>query len=143
MIKVTALNHACLVVSDRKRSEEIFMGVLGLERHGSVESWYWIDGNTTLHLVEIGDEALESCVAKEIQHIALQVSSLSEALSVLLEAGLSVFQMNFQGETRDLTSAAAPLDFGLGTLFFNDFDGNLIELIEPGRGVFTEAMMYR
>jgi len=36
-----------------------------------------------------------------------------------------------------------PLDFGTGTLFVRDPDGNLLEFLQMGRGFFTEAVRPR
>jgi catechol 2,3-dioxygenase-like lactoylglutathione lyase family enzyme len=43
-----------------------------------------------------------------------------------------------QSEHRPIGSTDRPLDFGIGTIFVRDPDGNLIEFVEKDRGIFGE-----
>jgi len=47
--------------------------------------------------------------------------------------------MDFEGKTKPIDSPEAPLDFGIGTLFVYDPDGNLVEFIQLGSGIFRES----
>ena len=40
----------------------------------------------------------------------------------------------------DVTSSNDPLDFGIGTLFVDDPDGNAVEFLQPGRGIDREIL---
>jgi hypothetical protein len=42
-----------------------------------------------------------------------------------------------------VTSGDAPLNFGVGSLFVRDPDGNVIEFLQPGHGIFTPDMQPR
>jgi catechol 2,3-dioxygenase-like lactoylglutathione lyase family enzyme len=65
------------------------------------------------------------------------VERLESILAILLEAGLSPFQANLKGEQRPIVSRDQPLDFGIGTIFVHDPDGNIVEFVERGRGIFA------
>jgi catechol 2,3-dioxygenase-like lactoylglutathione lyase family enzyme len=59
-------------------------------------------------------------------------------LVLLLRHGLTPFQADFQGNTRVVSAPDDPLDFGTGSLFVRDPDGNLVEFLQMGRGCFAE-----
>jgi len=142
-MKIKSVNHVCLVVKDRLASEAFFCGVLGLKRHHEIKSWFVIDASSTLHLVEIPEAESDDTAYHDVQHVAFQVENLTEAYHVLLRNELQPFQMNFNGEEHHLTDADDPLDFGLGSVFARDPDGNLVEFLEEGRGLFQVSMRPR
>ena len=57
--------------------------------------------------------------------------------TLLLKGGLKPFQMDFKGDTNEINGEADPLNFGTGTVFVYDPDGNLVEFIQLGRGIFS------
>jgi len=139
-VKIQCINHVGLVVRDRAKSEQFFMDVLGLNRHHKISSWFVLNGTSTLHLIEIPEAGEASGVHHEIQHFALQVQNLEETFRLLLAHDLRPFQMNFEGTEHALTDPDDPLDFGLGSVFVTDPDGNLVEFLEEGRGIFQVDM---
>jgi catechol 2,3-dioxygenase-like lactoylglutathione lyase family enzyme len=58
-------------------------------------------------------------------------------LELLLDRGERVFQADFQGNERTVATKDDPLDFGTGSLFVSDPDGNLIEFLQRGHGMFA------
>jgi len=141
--KVEAVNHVCLVVKDRDAAEQFYNGLLGLERHHKISTWFVLNEQSTLHLVHIPEAEVDNSLYHEVQHFALQVPDLQEILALLLNNTQKPFQMDFEGKTKDVTSLDDPLDFGIGTLFVYDPDGNLVEFVQIGRGIFTPDMLPR
>jgi len=132
-----AINHVGLVVKDLKAAERFYVDVLGLRRHHVRPSWFALNATSTLHLIPLGDPSAVEPAHHKYRHVALQVSDLRGVLRVLLAHGLHVFQADFSGGERELTSGDVPMDFGVGTLFTRDPDGNLIEFLQLGHGIFT------
>ena len=73
-------------------------------------------------------------------NIALQLPDLRAVLRVLLAGGIRVAQIDFGGGEREVSSGDDSLDFGVGSLFVRDPDGNLIEFLQLGHGIFTPDM---
>jgi catechol 2,3-dioxygenase-like lactoylglutathione lyase family enzyme len=141
--KIEAINHVCLVVKDREASEKFYVGIFGLERHHKIPTWFVLNEQSTVHLVHIPEAEADNSLYHEIQHFALQVPDLYEIVDLLLEHNLKPFQMDFEGNTKEVKSLDDPLDFGIGTLFVYDPDGNLVEFVQIGRGLFVEGMKPR
>ncbi len=135
-IEVESINHVCLVVRNLEAAKRFYCGALGFPSHHMVSSWLILNQKSTLHLVSIPEVEVDNSLYHEIQHFALQVLSLRGALRELLAAGATVFQMDFEGQERAVLTAEDPLDFGLGTIFTRDPDGNLVEFLEIGHGIF-------
>jgi hypothetical protein len=74
------------------------------------------------------------------QHFGPQVLALEDTLALLLEHGLQPLQIDFAGRTRQIMAPGEPLDFGTGTLFVRNPDGNLVEFLQMGRGFFSLAL---
>lgn len=141
--RIEAINHVCLVVKDIKAAEKFYVNVLGLERHHKISSWLLLNEQSTLHLVNIPEAEVDNSLYHEVQHFALQVPDLNEILRLLHDHDLKPFQMDFEGNTRDVLSSNDTLEFGIGTIFVYDPDGNLVEFLQMGRGIFTEDMRPR
>jgi catechol 2,3-dioxygenase-like lactoylglutathione lyase family enzyme len=142
-IKVEAINHVGLVVKDLPAAERFYAGLLGFPRHHVRPNWFVLNATSTLHLVPLGDPAAVEPAHHAYRHVALQVPDLRAVLRTLLAAGLRVRQVEFGGGERIVTSIDDPLDFGVGSLFVNDPDGNLIEFLQIGHGLFTQEMQPR
>ncbi|WP_367871350.1 VOC family protein [Luteolibacter sp. Populi] len=136
-IPVEAINHVGIVVTD------LYGEVLGFPRHHVRPSWFVLNATATLHLVPLGDPSAVEPPHHAYRHVALQVPDLRAVLRVLLEGGLRVMQAGFDGSERELTAPEDPMDFGVGTLFVRDPDGNLVEFLQQGHGLFTEEMKPR
>jgi len=138
--KIEAVNHVCLVVKDQALAEEFYIGLLGLKRHHKISSWLLLTEQSSLHLVNIPEAEVDNSLYHEVQHFALQVPDLREILHLLLDNNKKPFQMDFQGTEKQVTDRDDPLDFGIGTIFVYDPDGNLVEFLQIGHGIFTEDM---
>jgi hypothetical protein len=75
---------------------------------------------------------------RRFRHVALQVADHRSVLHLLLDNGLRVAQVGFDGAEKVITSPDDPLDFGTVSSFVQDPDGKLIELLELGHGIFAE-----
>jgi catechol 2,3-dioxygenase-like lactoylglutathione lyase family enzyme len=142
-IAVEAIHHVGIVVSDLAAADRFYGEVLGFPRHHVRPSWFVLNATSTLHLVPLGDANAVEPPHHAYRHFALQVPDLRAVLRVLLEAGLKVEQVSFSGEAREIISPDDPMDHGVGTLFVNDPDGNLIEFLQSGHGLFTAEMQPR
>lgn len=137
-IVIEGINHVALVVRDRSAAERFYVDVLGLQRHHTADAWLVLNARNTLHLIPLPQAEPEGSLRHRFQHFALQVSALDAILALLLRHGLTPFQADFQGNTRAVTAPDDPLDFGTGSLFVRDPDGNLVEFLQMGRGLFGE-----
>lgn len=139
-IEVEAIHHVGLVVSDLEAADRFYVGLLGFPRHHVRPSWLVLNATSTLHLIPLGDPAFDEASHHAYRHLALQVPDLRSVLRVLLEGRLEVTQTGFDGQSRLVTSIDDPMDFGVGSLFVRDPDGNLIEFLQQGHGIFTPEM---
>jgi len=142
-ITVEAINHVGLVVKDLRATEWFYADVLGLRRHHVRPSWLVLNAASTLHLIPLAAAAANDPAHHAYRHVALQVPDLRAVLRLLLPGGVRVFQADFHGAEREVTTHDAPLDFGVGSLFVCDPDGNLIEFLQLGHGIFTPDMQPR
>jgi catechol 2,3-dioxygenase-like lactoylglutathione lyase family enzyme len=143
-VDVISVHHVCLVVQDREAADAFYIGVLGFQPHHKVKSWLVLNGTSTLHLIAIPGTALRNASPhRPIEHFALQVPKLDDVLTILLQAGQKPFQMDGKMKEHFLVDPGDPLTFGTGTLFVRDPDGNLIEFIEEGKGLFSVEMRPR
>ena len=135
-VTIEAVHHVGLVVKDLPAAERFYVDVLGLRRHATRRSWFHLNATSTLHLIPLADPAADEPPHHAYRHVALQVPRLSEVLRLLLDHQLRVFQVDFLGNEWDLENAEDPMDFGVGSLFVRDPDGNLVEFLELGHGIF-------
>jgi catechol 2,3-dioxygenase-like lactoylglutathione lyase family enzyme len=142
-IQVEAIQHVGVVVSDLEAADRFYAGLLGFPRHHVRPSWLVLNATSTLHLIPLGDSGFAEAPHHAYRHLALQVPDLRAVLRVLLEGGLEVTQTGFDGQSHHVTSINDPLDFGVGSLFVRDPDGNLIEFLQQGHGIFTSEMRPR
>lgn len=133
---IEAIHHVGIVVTNRSKAEAFYVGVLGLRRHPERASWFAIDDACALHLIPLGDATAREPAHHAYRHVALQVADLRAVLRHLLAHGQRVFQADFDGNERVLRSSEDALDFGTGTLFVRDPDGNLVEFLQLGHGIF-------
>jgi catechol 2,3-dioxygenase-like lactoylglutathione lyase family enzyme len=135
---IVAINHVGLVTKDQAKAEEFYIGVLGLRRHKDVDSWFHLNESLLLHLIEIPEATVDKSLYHEVQHFALQVPNLDLVLKTLIDSRLNPFQMDFEGNIKQVVSRDDDLEFGIGTLFVEDPDGNLVEFLQMGKGKFKE-----
>jgi hypothetical protein len=73
-------------------------------------------------------------------HAALQVRDLHAVLARLLESGQHPYQLSLSNpEPRYVQDPHDKLTYGLGTLFVNDPDGNVLEFVDVTKGIFAEV----
>jgi len=71
-------------------------------------------------------------------HFALQVKDLSQVLAMLLSAGQKPYQLSLASlEPNYVNNPQNSLSYGIGTLYVNDPDGNVVEFIDINRGIFA------
>jgi catechol 2,3-dioxygenase-like lactoylglutathione lyase family enzyme len=135
-MKVEAIHHVGLVVKDREAAERFYVGVLGLTRVPERPSWLRLNATNAIHIIPFGTGEAEH-PHHGYRHVALQVADLRPVLHRLLDHGLRVFQAGFDGGEKAITCRDDPLDFGIGSIFVRDPDGNLIEFLRLGHGIFA------
>ena len=130
-----SLHHGGLPTRDAARAKKFWCDVLGFVAFPAKDNWLGWDGVTyPVHLMP-PDEASPGISLS--RHLAIEVDRLESVLIPLLKAGLAPFQAALAGERQRILSPDQPLDFGIGTIFVHDPDGNLIEFVQKGRGIFT------
>lgn len=129
MVKVKALNHVGIRVSDAKRTKEFFARVLGLPMMERPNfpfdgAWYGI-GQNMIHVIESRD------VGRKIDpagpHIALDVDDLDAARAELDKLGIEYLD----GSAAGVVIGNAERRLTGRQLWFLDPDGNTIELRSP------------
>lgn len=135
-VAIEAIHHVGLVVRDLEVATRFYVDVLGLRRHRERANWLELGTGCALHLIQKRDAAAVEPPHHAFRHVALRVVDLRAALRTLLAHGVRVRQIAFDGSERVVAVADAPLDFGVGSLFVHDPDGNLVELLQLGQGIF-------
>ena len=136
-LNVETIHHVGLVVKDRVVAERFYVDVLGLERVPSRPSWLRLNATHAIHIIPLGSGEDEPRHHR-YRHVALQVVDLRPVLHLLLDHGLRVFQTGFDGVEEEITSREDPLEFGIGSIFVRAPDGNLIEFLQLGHGIFDD-----
>lgn len=130
------IQHVSIRVVDLDRAYSFYTGVLGLEPHPKKPNWLGYDQGCPIHLMErtqSGDDTDDPA-----RHVALRVDRLEDIVALLLDRGRVPFQADVaQREHRPIIFSDQSLDFGIGTVFVRDDDGNLIEFVERARGIFA------
>ncbi len=134
-MKFEGINHVALVVTDLERSRKFFREVLGMPEHPKISRWFCA-GACAIHLIENKDAGVDKSPYRATQHVAIQVDDRHELVSRLIKAGVEPFQWTMEGVRSALTSADDSLTWGTQTVLTHDPDGNLLEFIEMGVGLF-------
>lgn len=136
---IRGLHHVAVAVRDRARAEAFYVGVLGLAPCPAKPNWLSAGGGGfEVHLMPLNGPDLPRDPAR---HFALEVGSLAAVAAHLLAHGLAPYQVTVdQRERRAITNADDPLDFGIGTLFVEDPDGNSVEFLQADRGISAEVL---
>jgi catechol 2,3-dioxygenase-like lactoylglutathione lyase family enzyme len=136
-LDIEAIHHVGLVVKDREVAEGFYVDVLGLERVPGRPAWFKLNATHAIHLIPLGTGEPEHAHHR-YRHVALRVADLRVVLDRLLGNGIRGFQADFEGNEKVVVASDDPLDFGTGSLFALDPDGNTIEFVQLGRGIFAE-----
>ena len=134
-----SLDHVAVVVADADRSRRFYVDVLGFVAHPTKPNWLLIDGHGAVNVLELPDREPRS-ERYPPAHLAIRVASLEAVRDRLLAAGLVPWQNALDWSSRDITDATTSLDWGIGTLFVLDPDGNGVEFMQAGRGIFAEHL---
>jgi catechol 2,3-dioxygenase-like lactoylglutathione lyase family enzyme len=117
-LKVTAIDHVVLWVSDLKRSKDFYIGLLGMRvaHESDWQSFLWCGEHQMVALFEKRDGA-DVAGGIEVNHMALRLDSgeYEEVKSLLEAQGIEV-----NGRPGDPHC-----------IYFNDPDGHRLQLLTP------------
>jgi catechol 2,3-dioxygenase-like lactoylglutathione lyase family enzyme len=133
------LNHISIVSTNFNRVKLFLETILEYEQHHDVESWFvGTESSPTIHVIEIEDAEIPSDddMFHYYRHFALEVSSLKKILNKALSSGYKAFQMDMEGNEREVNATDDKLDFGIKTLFIRDEDNNLWEFLEKNHSYY-------
>jgi catechol 2,3-dioxygenase-like lactoylglutathione lyase family enzyme len=141
MITINRLNHVAVRAVDRARSEAFYVGVLGLEPHPTKHNWLRTKNRELgVHLMPGTERSTDgNDVADLARHFALESDDLEGVVDGLLAAGYTPFQAELTGKRKELADSR-DLTFGIGTIFVFDPDNNLVEFVDPTRGIFQKVL---
>jgi len=121
MIRILAVNHVSLLVSDTGRALDFYHGLLGIAIDDSrpdlgFPGAFLDAGNAQIHLLELEPPAATANGRHggRDRHVALEVADLEAAIAVLERAGVA-YTLSRSGRR---------------ALFCRDPDGNAVELVE-------------
>ena len=135
---VKGLHHIGVPVQNMNRAEAFYVGILGLTPCEQKPNWLFAGDHFSVHLMPSRPD-LER--VNPARHFTLEVARLEEIAGLLLTHGLRPYQLTVdQARRRDVTSADDPLDFGIGTIFVEDPDGNTVEFLQRDRGITAEIL---
>ena len=145
MITIKRLNHVGVRALDKDRSAAFYVGILGLEPHPTKKNWLLTkDREFSVHLMPGTDKSDDGNDQADLaRHFALESDDLEGVVNGLLAAGLKPFQADITGEHRKELTDSHDLTFGIGTIFVFDPDNNLVEFVDPTRGLFPEMLTSR
>ncbi len=142
---IKAINHVGVRVRDMDVAATFYCGVLGLRPKPQKPNWLLLENGQMVHLMPASEESDEGRDIGDLaRHFALQVDSLEETAALLLRHGFRPFQAELHKPgggkpgRRDITGTG-DLAYGIGTIFVEDPDGNIVEFVDPSRGIFAQV----
>lgn len=133
-MQLQGVHHSALAVHDMDLMLGYYRDALGMTPHPTKHNWLNAGRGFCLHLMpSTGPQTTHD----PSRHIAFQVDSLNRCAASLLAKGLKPYQMSNDMAVFWVTDSAGALDKGIGTLFLDDPEGNTLEFIERGRGIFS------
>ena len=141
MITINRLKHMRVRAVDQARSEAFYVGVLGLEPHPTKKNWLRTrDREFSVHLMPGTTRSTDGNDHSDLaRHFALESDDLEGVVDGLLAAGYTPFQAELTGRSEELADSS-DLTFGIGTIFVFDPDNNLVEFVDPTRGIFPDVL---
>ncbi len=137
-MRILGLHHVAVAVADMARAEAFYVGVLGLRPCPEKPNWLCAGGGYEVHLMPLRATPVPLNPAR---HFTLEVERLEAAAAHLLACGLRPYQVTVdQLQRREITAPDDPLDFGIGTLFVEDPDGNSVEFLQRDRGITADVL---
>lgn len=137
-MNILGLHHVAVAVADMARAEAFYVGLLGLRPCPAKPNWLRAGEGYEVHLMPLRAEPVPRNPAR---HFTLEVERLDAAAAHLLARGLRPYQVTVdQLHRREITAPDDPLDFGIGTVFVDDPDGNSVEFLQRTRGITAEIL---
>lgn len=131
------LHHVCVIVRDVDAARFWYANTLGLTVHPTKRNWLLCGPRGAVHLLPCPPWG-SNPRPRSGAHLAIHVAELEPVRDRLLAAGTKPYQQSFEWEIREIVSPSDTLDWGLGTLFVDDPDGNTIEFVQAERGIFAD-----
>lgn len=101
----------------------------------------WEGGGYPVHLMAGTELSADGRDHTDLaRHFAIEVESLREVAKTLLSHGLRPFQSGFEIKERRDVTAAGDLSYGIGTIFVDDPDGNIVEFVQTGQGIYGKYL---
>lgn len=142
---IKSINHVGIRVHDMEKAAEFYSKVFGFKPNPKKLNWLLLENGQMVHLMPGTSDSDEGRDIGDLaRHFALEVDSLEATAALLLRHGLKPFQAELNKPDgskpgrRDITDTS-DLTYGIGTIFVEDPDGNIIEFIDPSRGIFAEV----
>lgn len=134
-----SLHHVGISVTDMERAKAFYIDVLGLAKHPLRSNWLCFKGGNPVHLMPVKQPEPQSPNSL-VQHFALQVERLENVLELLLQHGLQPFQREIECNTKRVSATDDPLNRGIGILVVEEPDGNIVEFVQVGCGIFRDDL---
>jgi catechol 2,3-dioxygenase-like lactoylglutathione lyase family enzyme len=131
------LHHVCVIVRDVDAARSWYARTLGLTVHPTKRNWLLCGPRGAVHLLPCPPWG-SLPQPRSGAHLAIHVEELEPVRDRLLEVGAKPYQQALDWGIREIVSTSDSLDWGLGTLFVDDPDGNTIEFVQAERGIFAE-----
>ena len=107
-----------------------------MKRSPNKANWLSAGGIYAVHLMPPLTTDDGSFPVDAARHFALQVKNLNAVVARLLDRGERPYQMVLDNaEPHYLQDAEGSLSYGLGTVFVNDPDDNVVKFIQLDRGI--------
>lgn len=135
---IKGLHHVGVPVENMDRAEAFYVGILGLTPCEKKPNWLFAGDHFSVHLMPSRPDLDHVNAAR---HFTLEVARLEDVAALLLTHGLTPYQLTVdQAHRHDIRSANEALDFGIGTIFVEDPDGNTVEFLQRDRGISAEIL---
>lgn len=136
MISAALLHYVAIPVNDLSAMRAFYTEVVGLEVHPTKDNCLRAGDGFVVHLMPSLDKAASGRIK---QHLELEVPSLRDTAAALLRVGLRPYLASPIYESHRVVDTDDTLDFGVGTLFVSDPEGNTVEFVELGRYIFADV----
>ena len=144
-MSIKSINHVGIRVHDMDKAAEFYAKVFGFEPNPKKPNWLLLENGQMVHMMPGNSDSDEGRNIGDLAtHVAFEVDSLEETVTLLLRHELKPFQAELNKPDgskpgrRNITDTT-DLTYGIGTIFVEDPDGNILEFIDPSRGIFAEV----
>lgn len=129
-MKTIKINHVTLLVKDKVESERFFVDILGLEKYDAGGRLWIKIGDQFIHISSASGDPGRS----NFYHFAILVEDVVSCAKEIAAKGVEVFDLD-NDQNRILVNSE--FDRPKRQYFFNDPDGNLLELIDENNKFFN------